>query len=347
VTATVGRHQTLGRPISFFLGPLLAGAVLAAGACSKNSPAAPTPPPPDPLKAICPAPVSQSSQAGLPTPVSYDLATAEGGTRPVQITCAPPSGSTFPVGTTTVTCNAVDAKSVTASCSFTVTVIAPPRLSSTGFLAFGDSITAGEITVFGEGGIHIHTVQDALSYPTDLRQSLVARYTAQTIVVDNGGSLGEGTDAGLSRLPVVLTGRYQALLLMEGANDLVNQTSGSVSDHALANIRAMVRLAKGRGVKVFLATLTPQNPLACCPRRGTGYVLLPSYNDGLRGIAVAENVTGVDVFAAFNGDLTLLGPDGLHPTAVGYQTVASAFFNAIKSTLEAPPATPTFFLRRR
>jgi len=334
----------LGRPIFLLVGAVVAGAVLAA-ACSKSTPTAPTPTP-DPLKLTCPAPVTQTSQSGQPTPIIYTPATAEGGTRPVQITCTPESNASFAVGTTTVTCNAVDAKSVTASCSFTVTVTAPPRLAATTFLAFGDSITAGEITVNGEGRIHIHTVQEALSYPTDLRQSLTSRYSAQPIIVDNAGSLGETTDAGLSRLPVVLTSRYQALLLLEGANDLGNQSSGSVRDHALANMQAMVRLAKGRGVRVFLATLPPQNPLACCPRRGTGNILLPSYNDGLRGLAVAENITSVDVFAAFNGDLTQIGPDGLHPTAVGYQTIATEFFSKIRGTLETAPAA-TFFFRRR
>jgi len=333
----------LGRPIFLFVAAIAAGAVLAA-ACGTSSPTSPTPTP-DPLKLTCPAPVTQTSQTGQPTPITYTPATAEGGTRPVQIACTPASNSSFPVGTSTVTCNAVDAKSVTASCSFIVTVTAPPRLSATTFLAFGDSITAGEITVQGEGRIHIQTVQEALSYPTDLRQSLVSRYSAQPIVVDNAGSLGETTDAGVVRLPVVLTSRYGALLLLEGANDLANQSSGAVRDHTLANIQAMVRLAKGRGVKVFLATLPPENPLACCPRRGTGNILLPSYNDGLRGLAIAENVTSVDVFAAFNGDLTQLGPDGLHPTAVGYQTIATTFFSAIKATLETPPAT-TFFFRR-
>jgi len=345
VPTTVGRRQILGRPIFPLVGAVIAGAALAA-ACSKSSPTGPTPPPPDPLKLTCPAPVTQTSQSGQPTPIIYTPATAEGGTRPVQITCTPESNSSFPVGTTIVTCNAVDAKSVAASCSFSVTVTAPPRLSATAFLAFGDSMTAGEITVNGEGRIHIHTVQDALSYPTDLRQSLASRYSAQSIIIDNAGSLGETTDAGLSRLPVVLTSRYQALLLMEGANDLGNQSSGSVRDHALANMQAMVRLAKGRGVKVFLATLPPQNPLACCPRRGTGNILLPSYNDGLRGLAIAENITGVDVNAAFNGDLTQIGPDGLHPTAVGYQTIATEFFSRIRATLETAPAT-TFFFRRR
>lgn len=38
------------------------------------------------------------------------------------VSCVPPSGSTFPAGTTTVTCTATDGAGLTATCSFTVTV---------------------------------------------------------------------------------------------------------------------------------------------------------------------------------------------------------------------------------
>jgi hypothetical protein len=41
----------------------------------------------------------------------------------VTVTCVPPSGSTFPIGTTTVTCTATDAANNTTSGSFTVTVL--------------------------------------------------------------------------------------------------------------------------------------------------------------------------------------------------------------------------------
>jgi uncharacterized repeat protein (TIGR01451 family) len=41
---------------------------------------------------------------------------------PVTVTCVPASGSTFPVGTTQVTCTATDAFATSRSCSFTVTV---------------------------------------------------------------------------------------------------------------------------------------------------------------------------------------------------------------------------------
>jgi hypothetical protein len=46
----------------------------------------------------------------------------------VPVTCAPPSGSLFPIGTTTVTCSASDVRNNTSSASFTVTVNeAPPE----------------------------------------------------------------------------------------------------------------------------------------------------------------------------------------------------------------------------
>ena len=50
---------------------------------------------------------------------------------PVPVFCAPATGSTFPLGTTTVTCNAADANHNQASTSFTVNVVdtTPPALA--------------------------------------------------------------------------------------------------------------------------------------------------------------------------------------------------------------------------
>jgi uncharacterized repeat protein (TIGR01451 family) len=51
-----------------------------------------------------------------------------------QVVCIPASGSSFPKGTTTVTCTATDAANNTASCSFTVTVndTQPPAITCPG-----------------------------------------------------------------------------------------------------------------------------------------------------------------------------------------------------------------------
>lgn len=69
---------------------------------------------------VCPP--NQSVTAFGPTPVSYPNPTVSDNCPGATFNCSPASGSTFPVGTTTVNCAATDTSSNTASCSFTVTV---------------------------------------------------------------------------------------------------------------------------------------------------------------------------------------------------------------------------------
>jgi lysophospholipase L1-like esterase len=68
---------------------------------------------------------------------------------------------------------------------------------------------------------------------------------------------------------------------------------------------------------------------------------VPPYNDGLRDVANAEDVTLVDIYQAFGGDTTtLIDCDGLHPTAAGYQRIADEFSRVFKETIEQAPSTP-------
>jgi hypothetical protein len=62
--------------------------------------------------------------------VTYPLATAVDNCAVASVTCAPASGSKFPIGVTTVTCTAADTATPanTASCTFTVTVRSPRML---------------------------------------------------------------------------------------------------------------------------------------------------------------------------------------------------------------------------
>ncbi len=55
--------------------------------------------------------------------VNYPAPTASDNCPGVSTNCSPASGSSFPLGTTTVTCTATDVANLTANCSFTVTVI--------------------------------------------------------------------------------------------------------------------------------------------------------------------------------------------------------------------------------
>jgi lysophospholipase L1-like esterase len=96
----------------------------------------------------------------------------------------------------------------------------------------------------------------------------------------------------------------------------------------------MVQDAKRRGLRPFLGTLPPETGLA--------WTLVEPFNTQLKAMASAENVPVADVFAAFNGDFSLLAGDGLHPNVNGYQRIADTFFAVIKQNLELPPMMPNF-----
>lgn len=298
-----------------------------------------------PPQISCPAPPPQPSPLGQPVAVSY-LPTVQFGAEPVTTSCSPVSGSPFPVGTTPVTCTATDVQRRTSTCTFNVVVQQPPRISATRFVAFGDSITWGE-----DGALTLTaTLREFLGlghqplrltgreYPTVLQQSLASRYTSQTPTVANQGVPGEkAADATtLARFSAIAgSGQFEAVLLMEGTNDIYGGTGGNPPGiaPAIANLRRMIIDARSRNVRVFLATVPPQNPNG--PRGALGYQTVPLLNAEIRLLANAEGVPLVDVFDAFSGNLTLLGPDGLHPNTEGYATIANRFFTVLRERLEA------------
>jgi hypothetical protein len=90
--------------------------------------------------------VSQDSPFGAT--VTYNV-TASDNCPGVTTVCAPPSGSVFPLGTTTVTCIATDTSGNTATCSFTVTVVTPPSTASAKVTGGGDIAVVGGTATFG------------------------------------------------------------------------------------------------------------------------------------------------------------------------------------------------------
>jgi len=75
---------------------------------------------------ICPANQTKDAGSASSIQVTYPDAALPNGCPGVTVSCAPPSGSSFPVGVTTVTCTSKDAASTRGTCSFTVTVTGPP-----------------------------------------------------------------------------------------------------------------------------------------------------------------------------------------------------------------------------
>jgi lysophospholipase L1-like esterase len=317
------------RPVALAAG--LALLLLVAGACS--SPEGPSPQPGPTL--TCPADVAATSNDGSAVAVAYVTPTAVGGTTPVNVACAPPSGSSFKPGSSSVTCTAADAQSRTASCGFAVKVSVPPRLTLTKFMAFGDSLTEGKQSLLGP---LFKLIDFAGSYPTVMASLLLGRYPSQSPTMSKQGEGGEYTSAGVTRLQGLLASeRPQVVLLMEGANDLFGGDSTAIAP-ASRNMDQMVVSAKGAGAAVFLATLPPQRPGG--PRAG-GAGLVGTYNTQMKSIAVSRGVNLVDTYTPLSADLALyVGPDGLHLTTAGYQKLGEVFFAAAQVVLEIPGTTP-------
>lgn len=217
-----------------------------------------------------------------------------------------------------------------------------PTLSHTRFLAFGDSLTSGEVTVpvtlvppgpIGEVGPRsfAQVVVPSASYPTLLQSLLQARYTTQAaaITVINEGKVGEHAHEGAARFVETFTAAQpQVVLLWEGVNSLFLYGT----DLPMQALTEMVADSKSRGAKVFLANMPPTRPGG---RNSQSVLRLEEMNDRIKALAAAEGVVLVNIYDALKPDLeSVIGVDGLHPTEAGYRRIADIFFSAIRAELE-------------
>ncbi len=170
----------------------------------------------------------------------------------------------------------------------------PPPLPKLGaedvVLAFGDSLTYGT----GAG------TEEA--YPKVLSK-LINR------PVVGAGVPGEATTEGLERLPPVLDEvKPRLLLLCMGGNDMLRKVDPATIE---SNLRAMVKLAKARGIGVVLIGV-PTPELFGAP---------PEFYDRLAkefSLPLEKKVLNDVLF-----DRSLKS-DPIHPNAVGYRRVAEA-----------------------
>jgi len=311
---------------------------LASAACG-DSPATSPSPTPQPLGLVCPAAQTGVSTQNQPAAISWPAPTTQGGTAPIQTFCAPGSGSGFLAGTTPVTCTATDAGNRSASCTFTVTVTVTraPQISVTRFMAFGDSITWG--TDSPPAGFFAYpTPPHSYSYPSQLLVLLRERYSDQAITMANEGWPGEWIAVGLARLPSALASDTpEVLLLLDGANNLLNSPSSDTTRYIADQLRQMVRTAKDRNpaIKVLLATFPPQYHESFTIDHGAGAEYVPELNRFIADVAQREGATLVDLYAAFPaGGKPYIGGDGLHPTEQGFTLMAQTFAKIIQEKFE-------------
>jgi lysophospholipase L1-like esterase len=312
----------------------LVAAVAGVHGCG-DPPTTPTPPPPPSL--TCPANITVPGVVGATEVVTYTPPAATGGAAPVTTSCTPAPGFAFPVGSTAVTCTAIDAQNRQATCAFSVT-LQPAMLALRKFLAFGDSVTAGE-----DGRrlqLRIGFIDPLKSYPAILQGLLRTDFPDQGAIVINEGFSGIRAKDDVDRLVEKLDlHEPEALLLLHGYNDLLNDGVDAVSE-VVAALREDIQNARSAGVAhVFLSTMTPSRPATGRFNRMIDPEAINDLNRDLVALAAVEQVHLVDAFTAFAGrELELVEEDGLHLTVAGNQVLAETFYAAIRQISTSNPA---------
>jgi lysophospholipase L1-like esterase len=198
-------------------------------------------------------------------------------------------------------------------------------------LCFGDSITFGvtleaPLSSGAQGDLAI-----VEGYVPKLWRQLESKYGSGFELI-NAGIGGERTTEGVERI------RYELLvhdpdlvLLLEGVVDVNNPTPRFPV--VRENLARMMELVLRDGKQVIIGTYPLLNPEGF---RTTGYENVPRLNDVVRqeanrlGVVIADHEKATDV--------TVQGPDGLHPNNIGYEAIASTWLTAIE-TLSAKLGT--------
>lgn len=155
-------------------------------------------------------------------------------------------------------------------------------------LAFGDSLT------YGTGAMQSE------SYPAQLEALIHRKVIA-------AGVPGETSAEALARLPAALDEHAPRLLLLcIGGNDFLRRLGNA---QAAANVRAMVKLARGRGIDVLLIG-TPEPSLRPAPPAFYGEIA-EEFRVPYEG----------DVLADVLGSRSLKS-DAVHPNGRGYRIIA-------------------------
>ena len=172
----------------------------------------------------------------------------------------------------------------------------PPLAPRSVVLAFGDSLT------YGTGAT------EEESYPAQLE-----KITGWRVVRE--GVPGEVSESGLARLPAALDEhRPRLLLLCHGGNDFLRRLP---KDKAAENLRAMIRLAKSRGIEVLLIG-TPE----------PGFTVTPAafYAEIAREFRIPYEG---EVLGKILRDGSLKS-DQIHPNAQGYRLMAQRIYELLK-----------------
>jgi lysophospholipase L1-like esterase len=224
---------------------------------------------------------------------------------------------------------------VPASGDVAVPAVLPigPRAKANVYLAFGDSITAGDGSSDGTG------YRDYLS--ADLRA-----YWGRADMV-NDGLPGSKSVKGQARIPGSLASYRPAYaLILYGTNDWNEaECRSDFPCYTVEALRSMVQDTRSGGAFPILGTIPPVNPAYVDRNPEERNDWVKRMNDLVRAMAKQEGVPVAEVHGEFlkQSSLPPLFADDKHPNDAGYRLIARAFFDAITKPAAASAGRGFFF----
>jgi acyl-CoA thioesterase I len=198
------------------------------------------------------------------------------------------------------------------------------------YLAFGDSITAGD----GSRG--------SRGYRSAL-QSRLRDYWGRGDVVGDGVP-STRSDDGAARIGGSLAAERPAYaLILYGTNDWNLSACRHVyTCFTIENLRSMIRQAKAAGTVPVVGTIIPANPAYVDRLAAERNAWIDETNAVLASMARAEGAVVADLHDAMTGetaDLPALFTDHVHPNDRGYGVIAEEFFRAVTRPVGSAPAS--------
>jgi acyl-CoA thioesterase-1 len=186
------------------------------------------------------------------------------------------------------------------------------------YLAFGDSITAGD----GSRG--------SRGYRSSL-QSQLRDYWGQAAVVDDGVPSTRSDDGALRLGGSLAAERPAYALILYGTNDWNLSACRHVyTCFTIENLRSMIRQARAAGTVPVVATVIPANPAYAGADGRNAWI--DETNAVLIPMARAEGAVVADLHQALLAEdpsLSRVFTDHVHPNDRGYAAMADEFFRAI------------------
>jgi lysophospholipase L1-like esterase len=200
------------------------------------------------------------------------------------------------------------------------------------YLAFGDSITAGD----GSRG--------ARGYRGTL-QSRLRGYWGRADIIDDGVEATRSDD-GAARITASLAAERPAyVLILYGTNDwnLSACRSGYIANcFTTANVRSMIHQARAAATLPVVGTVIPVNPAYVDRLAEVRNGWIVETNAAVVAMARQEGAVVADLHAAMlreSGDLPSLFSDHIHPNDRGYAAMAEEFFRAITAPVGTTAAS--------